>query len=113
MDMSDFAAKALEWEKLQRAADALATELENEVLSIGKTQTIGNVRVTYSNGRKSFDYQAAANGHSMVSEATIGLFSKEIPATIEIDWKGICKHAGIEPVVASQTDPSAKIKLMK
>jgi len=49
----------LEWEEIQRKADELKAYIEAEVLAIGKTQTVGNVRATYSAGRKSYDYEIA------------------------------------------------------
>ena len=76
MNKSDLAQTMLKWEQVQREADALAAEL-----GIGKTQTVGNVRASYSGGRKSYDYQAAADGHPMVGRATAGLFMTIIPET--------------------------------
>jgi len=111
MDMSEFATMALEWEKAQRKADELAAVLEAATLELGKTQTVGNVRVTFSNPRKKYDYREAAEGHPMVSDATISLFST-VPDPV-IDWRGICKHAGIDDIPFTLNgEPSARIKLL-
>ena len=112
MDMSELATKMLEWEKLMCAADTLAAEIEAAVLEIGKTQTAGNVRASYSGGRKSYDYQAAADGHKMVSEATICLFTCIVPQTYRVDWRGICQHVGIEDIPFTQSAPSVTVKLL-
>ena len=46
MNSSELAQKMLEWEQTQVKADALALEIREAVLSLGKTQTVGNVRAT-------------------------------------------------------------------
>jgi len=60
MNNSELAAKMLQWEEMQKAADELKSEIEAAVLEIGKTQNVGNVRASYSKGRKSVNYQKAA-----------------------------------------------------
>jgi len=107
MDNKEFTALCLRWQELQEEAAEIAAKLEAETLVRGKTQTVGDVRVTLSNPRKSYDYQGAAEGHPMVSEATINLFT-----TPSVDWRGICKHAGIEVEGIASGEPSAKIKLL-
>ena len=114
MDATELAMKMLEWGKLQQEASTLAAEIEAAVLEIGKTETVGNVRASYSAGRKSYDYQAAADGHKMVSEATVSLFTTIIPQTETVDWGGICKHVGIEAmeIPYTQSAPSVTVKLL-
>lgn len=109
MDASELATKMLEWESKRRELDGLEAEIKSAVLVMGKTQTVGNVRATYSKGRRSFDYRAAADGHPMVSEATVGLFTT---TTVSTDWKAICEHAGIEDVPFKQGNPSVSLKLL-
>jgi hypothetical protein len=111
MNPTELAHAMLEWETTQRKADELAETIKAAVLEIGKTQTVGNVRASYSAGRRTFDYREAADGHPMVSEVTIGLFTT-IPEP-RIDWAGICKHAGIEDIPFTQTAPSVSVKLLK
>jgi len=112
MDAGELALKMLKWEKLQCAAYVLAAEIEHAVLDIGKTQTVGNVRASYSGGRKSYDYRAAADGHIHVSEATVSLFTTIIPQTKKVDWRGICDHAGIEDIPFMQSKPKVTLKLL-
>ena len=108
MDASALARDMLKWEQLRRQLDELEEAIKDSVLQIGQTQTVGNVRASYSKGRKSYDYQTAADGHPMVSEATIALFT-----TPSVDWRGICKHAGIDDVpIKSQSGPSVSLKLL-
>ena len=107
IDLSNLARLMLRWEKQKRALDELEAAIKDTVLQIGKTQTVGHVRATYNNPRKSYDYEGAADGHPMVTDATIALFT-----TPKIDWRGICKHADIKPIVTPGTGPgSVSIKL--
>lgn len=112
MDATELAMKMLEWGKLQREASTLAEEIEAAVLEIGKTQTVGSVRASYSKGRKKYDYQEAADGHKFVSEATVSLFTTVIPQTESVDWRGICKHAGIEDIPFTRPEPKATLKML-
>ncbi|MFA5379455.1 MAG: hypothetical protein WC455_27105 [Dehalococcoidia bacterium] len=128
MNASELAEKILQWEKDKRALDALSAEIEAEVIKVGKTQVVGSVRVTYSGGRATYDYETPAREASIElinkfsTERTVtdwDLVKEEVPeviakfSTVEIDvaWNQVCKEAGIEPVVISNTEPTAKIKL--
>jgi len=111
MDATTLAHKMLEWGNLKAQLDTLTAEIEGAVLEIGETQTVGNVRASYSAGRKTFDYRAAADGHPMVDTATIALFTA-MPDP-KIDWRGICKHVGIPDVPFIQNEPSVMVKLLE
>jgi len=108
IDMSTLAQKMLEWEQAKQRLDEIELWIKEAVMIVGKTQTVGNVRASYSAGRRSFDYKSAAEVHPMVSDATIKLFTKPGP----VDWKGICEHAGIEDIPFTQSDPSVTVKLL-
>ena len=112
-DASELANMMLRWEEQKRLLDVLEEAIRASVLEIGQTQTVGNVRASYSAGRKQYDYEEAATGHPMVSDTTVGLFTKT-RTTATIDWRGICKHAGIEgdELPFTQGKPSVTIKLL-
>ena len=112
MDATELAVNMLKWERLARKMDALATEIKVAVLDIGKTQTVGNVRASYNKGRTRYDYQAAADGHKMVSEATVSVFTTIVPQTKKVDWRSICMHVGIMDIPFTQAEPSVTIKLL-
>lgn len=97
----------LDWEQLKRQCNTLGAEIEEAVLGIGQTQTIGNVRVTYSTGRKKYDYERAAQ-ISDVHQSTIHVYSKTV-----VDWRALCKGLAIQDIPFTQSDPTAKIKLLK
>ena len=113
VDMAALAQMMLDWEAAKARLDELSALIEEDVLNIGKTQTVGNVRATFSKGRRSFDYEAGAQDHPMVSDATISLFTI-VPETPQpyVDWRGICKHAGIDDVPFNQGKPKVTVKLV-
>lgn len=106
MDASKLATKMLEWEVQQSQASALAAEIEAAVLKLGKTQTVGNVRATYSKGRKKFDYEMPGQVADM---DIITIHTKTVAIT---DWKAVCKAIDIQPELVSQGQPSVKVKLI-
>ena len=110
MDKNELARKMLEWGQKSEELARLTAEIETAVLELGETQTVGDVRATYSKGRKRYDYREAAEGHPMVSDATISLFTKT-PEPVT-DWRAICEHAGIEDVPFVQGEPSVKVKVV-
>lgn len=112
IDMSALAMKMLEWERKQKEADLLRAEIEWAVMGIKRTQTVGNVRATYSGGRKAYDYQDAAYCHP-VSEATIELFT--VTPAPKTDWRKICQHVGVEKddIPFMQSAPSVRVKLLE
>ena len=99
MDMTELAKKMLEWEELTRQANALADEISAAVLEIGSTQVVGNVRATYSEGRKSYDYYAAWNA---VHKTPPGVDHTKV----SYDYRKACADYGIDDIPFTQGDPS-------
>ena len=138
MNASQLAGLMLEWEAAQRKADELRLDLEDLVLALGKTQTVGNVRATFNAGRRTFDYQAAIDaaldagtlepgslGQWEVDEidyfeavqAAIqdGIFDSRylIPyTTTKVDWAAAVKGLGLEAPVLEQKPASVTVKLL-
>lgn len=112
MNASELAGKMLEWEKAQTYADTLRAEIEAAVLEVGKTQRVGNVVASYSGGRTTYDYRAAAYTHPMLHDIPTGAFTK---VTTTIDWRGICDHLKIDKAVIpfTKSEPSVTVKLEK
>lgn len=105
MEPNELARKMLEWQDAQAHADLLKMEIEAAVLELGKTQTVGSVRATYSAGRKSYDYEAAWRNeydhapHSIYQRTTY-------------DYKSACVDAGIQDVPFTQGAPSVSLKVI-
>ena len=131
MNTSELAAKMLQWETDKKALDQLEAEITNAVLEIGKTQNVGNVRATYTSGRREFDYEtpgkiadkAVIDANTTITdlvdwESIKALIDPDIIAehthkAASINWSAVCKDAKIEPVVVREGVPSVKIKLME
>ena len=105
MNATELATKMLEWETTQRAADALRAEIEAAVYALGKTQTVGNVRATFSAGRKTYDYRGAwmvfANGAEPGAD-----FEK-----VTYDYRAACAANDLEARF-TQSEPSVSVKLL-
>lgn len=130
MNASELAEKMLLWEKNERANQELAKEIEAEVLKLEKTQVVGGVRVTYSGGRSTYDYETPAvkappellakfatpvrtTNWDAVEQEAPEIVAKHSVTNYVYDYKSILKEAKIEPVVVSKTEPTATIKLEK
>ena len=137
MDNSQLATLMLDWEITQRKADELAAQIKAAVLTLGKTQVVGNVRASFSAGRRTFDYRAAvlnaeANGllepgslapwevekvdyfEAVVSAVQDGILDSRYLTqftSTEIDWAAAAKGLNLEAPVTGQTVPSVTLKL--
>ena len=137
MDNSQLAALMLEWEATQRKADELAAQIKAVVLDIGKTQVVGNVRATFSAGRRTFDYRAAIDAAEAAGQLEPGSLAPWESERVDwfevvqgalqdgildsgyltpytetvIDYAAAVKGLGLEAPVASQAEPSVTIKL--
>jgi len=107
MNASELANLMLKWEELRKQLDDIEATIRLEVLAVGKTQTVGNVRATFSNGRRTFDYETPAK-----PIAPPELVMQHTEIIEKIDWKSICSEVGAEPIVVSQTEPSVSVKLL-
>ena len=106
MDMSELAALMLEWENTKKRLAELEAEIIPSVLAIGKTQTVGNVRASYRQGSKSYDYETPGkNAHDDVIAA-------HTETKITTNWKAVCEAANMTPMIASQSAPSVSVKLV-
>lgn len=138
MNSSELAAAMLQWEQEQAAADATRAAIEAAVLAIGKTQTVGRVRATFSAGRRTFDYQRAIDeagqSGSLLPDSLAPYSSESVDyfavvenavsagilpgeyvsqfATTNIDFAAACKGLGLEAPVIAQKPPSVTVKLV-
>ncbi len=133
MNASELAKKMLEWELKYRELDILEQAINLSVLEIGKTQTVGNVRATYSKGRAKYDYETPG---AQAKEEIIDLYSEgreqvdweELARSYDpsdtvitnftsietiINWRNVCRAADIEPLIVSQGDPKVSVKLLE
>ncbi|HUM37312.1 MAG TPA: hypothetical protein PLQ85_10625 [Anaerolineae bacterium] len=107
MEPNELARRMLEWQEAQAHADLLKMEIEAAVLELGKTQTVGSVRATYSAGRKSYDYEAAWRNE--YDHPPSPMFQR---VTVTYDYKSACVDAGIQDVPFTQGAPSVSLKVI-
>lgn len=104
IDASHLAQLMLKWERLRYELDEVEAEIKAMVLEIGKTQTVGNVRASYSGGRKRYNYEAAG---IYAPPDVINRHTK--PAT---DWRSVCRDAKISDIPFTQSKPSVRVKIL-
>lgn len=107
MNASELAQTMLAWEELMVQAKALEDQIKEVVLSLEKTQVVGNVRATYSTGRKSYQYEDAWREHGLDTGLDIEDYEK-----ISYDYKKACEDGGLD-VPFTQSDPSVLLKLQE
>ena len=111
MNATELATKMLEWEKLKRQADTLAAEIEAEVLQMGKTYNVGNVRATFAKGRTytSYDWTPV---EQMADPDVIEKFTT-ITTNSVTDWEKVAVECELAPIVNTKTgDPSVTVNLL-
>ena len=116
MDATELAKKMLEWQEAQAKADLLEMDIEAAVLELGKTQNVGNVRATYSAGRKSYDYESAFNDAWASETDELGrenfLHVKSCNAIVRTDYKAACDMLTITDIPFTQSAPSVTLKIV-
>lgn len=113
MNASELAGMMLEWETLQRQADALAEQIRQAVLEIGKTQTVGCVRASYSSGRKTYDYEGTVRNW-FPAEVLDPMLPEYTTTKTTVDWKRMVDDHAISLVmIAAESGPTVTIKLDK
>ncbi len=107
MDASVLAQKMLEWEELKRRLDVLEGHIQDAVMAIGKTQTVGHVRATYSGGRKTYNYEVAVRSAEIPEDDWV--------TKTTVDFKATCDRAMIivGDALITQSPPSVTMKLLE
>jgi len=138
MNETELAMKMLQYGDLKATLDVLEAQIKIAVLERGKTQTVGNVRASYSTGRKTYDYEATINAAESAGQLEPGClapfeaYSVDYEAAVEgfkaagliddsdldmfgkiaVNYREACKTFGLEGVVTSQQEPSVTVKLL-
>lgn len=106
MEKSVLARLMLKWEVAREHLDDLESAIGHMVVEHGKTVVTGNVRATFSKGRRTFDYKAGAHG------APVALVDKH--SKVVVDFRALCtteEWDGQGTVPFKQFAPSVKVKL--
>jgi len=114
MDMSDIAALMLEYERMQKKADALRQDIERAVLAHGKTIVVGNVRASYLSPKKFYDHRSAVldkfpdASFNKISGPVISKYTSEP----KVSWAKVTKSLGINVVGKVIFPASCKVKIL-
>lgn len=109
MSRSQLAKLMLQYEEAKREADRLAELITQEVLDIGETVDVGNVRATYNSGRREFDYELAA-AHAIVS-GKVPPDEEAKYTVIKVDWRRLCQDNDLDDIpVTKQHPPNVRLK---
>lgn len=106
-DPSKLAQMILDWESAIRKTADLEAQIQEAVLERGSSLVVGNVRATYYRGRKTYDYEFAAED---ADPAVVKKHTKT-ETTTKIDWRSICKEEEIEDIPYVQAAPSVSLKI--
>jgi len=106
MDAKELAEKMLEYGDAQTKADELRAEIEDAVLVLGATQTVGNVKATYRNPRKTYDYKTAGR---TANPSVIIKFTTQLEP--KVDWKKVCAEIEAD-VPYNESSAGVTVKLV-
>ena len=107
IDLSALARDMLKWEQMKRQLDEMEQAIKDTVMQLGRTQTVGNVRASYSKGRKRYDYHAAIAAAGYDSPSQLEPWRK-----VTYDYRSACKELEITEVPFTQSPPSVSVKLL-
>jgi hypothetical protein len=110
MDRSQLAMLMLQWEVKRRELDDMEAAIASAVMDMGETYNVGNVRATYSEGRKTFQYEIAARNLPRNDEwkAVVKNATREVT-----DWRTVCTELEVEVISFTQGKPSVSVKTVK
>ena len=115
-DSVQLAKDMLEWREKRAELDVIEDRIERAVLELGKTQTVGDVRASYSAGRRTFGYQQAVEGYIAQKPEDLTRFMGSIQDHTEVvttvDYKAVCDAWKLEAPVVKQGTPSVDIKFV-
>jgi len=106
MDSMELVKLIVEARETRAKLDGLEQRIMDEVMALGTTQVVGDVRVAYSNGRSKVHRQEIAE--LLLSPEQLAEH-QEVVETVKTDWQAVCKRFHLEPRVTPGT-PSVRIK---
>ena len=108
MDRSELTKLMLKWESIKRQLDEIEEAIIDSVLQIEETVEVGNVRASYSAGRKRYDYQGVG------SDAPAVLVAKYTKTVEQIDWRALVMdgmQVSKDRIPFVQSDPTVTLKI--
>lgn len=105
MDNLEFAKAMIRYEELYKELMGLEKLIGDHVLSTGETQSIGNVKAKYNNGRTTYDYETPGKN------APAPVIEKYTQIVEKVDWRSICNEMEFEAPIKTHPVPSVKIEV--
>jgi hypothetical protein len=116
IDPVQLAKDMLEWREKRTELDVIEDRIKQAVLELGKTQTVGDVRATYSAGRRTFGYQRAVDDYISRAPHPLQSLAADVElhthTTTAVDYKALCELWKVEAPVVKQGTPSVDIKFV-
>jgi hypothetical protein len=109
LNPSELAQAMLDWEQKRAELDAIEAKIKGTVMQMQKTYTVGNVRATFSQGRKTYDYEEAAQKYSYIRANFSEVVEKH--KSWKVDWKSVCDEIEVEDIPFDQGAPSVTLKI--
>jgi hypothetical protein len=106
MNATELAQKMLQWHEIISQAKALEKEICDHVLTLEKTQTVGDVRATYSKPRTTYDYEAAIKAEG-VTDTQLRPYLKT-----SYDYKTACEEFSIKDIPYKTGQAKVTLKII-
>lgn len=104
MNAKDLAKLMLEYQEELSNVRKKGELIAAEVLRLGKSQQVGNLRATYYGPRKTYDY-------TMVQDhAPVDLVAEHSTTILKTDWKKVCEALNFDPPY-TEAAPRVVLKL--
>lgn len=121
MPAVEFARKMLQLGELLSQVAQLETELTEQVLLLGRSQSIGNIEAKYSPGRTTYDWKATCVEHPTYESErdswevlraihTETIYTAPVSKT---DWAAMAKAMGWPGIVSKPPVPTVKFNLLE
>ena len=111
----ELAEAMLDYSRVSKNLDKIREIIKATVLRMEKTQTVGDIRATYSGGRGVFQYESTARAHPDFTQETLDKFTTK-KETTSTAWAPLCAHLGIKAKEIGKiptSGPSVSIKFIK
>jgi len=104
-----------QWAELKKQLDEVEKEIKEEVISLGKSQTHGEVHAKFTKGKDKVDYQAAVQNVPDSKEKTASVVEHS-STKVTIKWKSVAEDLNVsEETLKNLTttgDPKVDVKLV-
>ena len=115
INKNELAGLMLEWAEVKNHLAFIQERITTSVLELGETVLAGNVRATYNQGKRSWDYKQGVKMFMPADNALDEAILQRTKVVRTVDWKGICHDENIEKddIPYTQAAPSVTMRIDK